>query len=423
VALSAPVELIRVQRHGNTAFRCAVADMQGWRTNHEDAHEMHLDGSLATCFVLDGHGGDQAAQIGAPQLVKELTAGKPSKLLPDEQIEKSFAAVDVHLRQHFEKHPDRDSGSTVIGTLCEKGADGCYAVKLLNAGDSRGVLVRSPKEEEASSGKLQMRRPSYLVDMGDHGIGNHTKGEPEEEPGVVQWPVIVETVDHKPDHPNEKARIHQAGGHVTEEEPPRLDGNLAVSRGIGDFEYKADSKREVAEQKVSCLPDIYEVSGLQPGTICILGCDGVWDVMTANFAASFVRDRLRNAPEADLGDIAAELISTSLKRNSRDNVTVMVIQFVDGSDWVNSPDEMKNYEKLSKLGELEDDVKNQYLSFLRSAKFPGEAIGCAVCHRWLSHMMQCPCKQIYYCGRQCQKKGWKAHKLVCPAVGASPHQA
>ena len=34
-ALSAPVELIRVQRQGTEHFRCAVAEMQGWRVGHE----------------------------------------------------------------------------------------------------------------------------------------------------------------------------------------------------------------------------------------------------------------------------------------------------------------------------------------------------------------------------------------------------
>ena len=40
-------------------------------------------------------------------------------------------------------------------------------------------------------------------------------------------------------------------------------------------------------------------------------------------------------------------------RNSRDNMTCMIMHFVDGSEWTNYPDEMKNYEKLlgSKLAD------------------------------------------------------------------------
>ncbi|KAH8050009.1 manganese ion binding protein [Aureococcus anophagefferens] len=56
---SAPVELIRVQRGGGASWRGAVAEMQGWRADHEDAHFMRNGGGNAYDLfgVLDGHGG------------------------------------------------------------------------------------------------------------------------------------------------------------------------------------------------------------------------------------------------------------------------------------------------------------------------------------------------------------------------------
>jgi serine/threonine protein phosphatase PrpC len=44
--------------------------------------------------------------------------------------------------------------------------------------------------------------------------------------------------DHKPDDPLEKSRITEAGGFVTE---GRVNGNLNLSRALGDLEYKKDT--------------------------------------------------------------------------------------------------------------------------------------------------------------------------------------
>lgn len=44
--------------------------------------------------------------------------------------------------------------------------------------------------------------------------------------------------DHKPENSQEHARIQRAGGFVEE---GRVNGMLALSRALGDFEYKGNA--------------------------------------------------------------------------------------------------------------------------------------------------------------------------------------
>lgn len=418
--LSQPVELIRVQRRGNASFRCAVAEMQGWRVGHEDAHEMKCEDSYGAFWVLDGHAGDGAANFGAPELVQEF-AQRQGRLPSVEALEQGFANVDSRLRAFIQANPDKDSGSTVVGALIAKQEGGAYCVKLCNCGDSRGVVVRGPEEEEGNSppADTPVGWPRHIEEL----AGSDETSAQEFATLRPQWPLIVESVDHKPNHPTEKARIEAAGGHVTKEDPPRLDGNLAVSRGLGDFEYKADAGA-VQDQKVSCVPDIYEVSGLRAGSFLVLACDGLWDVMSGEAAAVHVRGCLQKDPQADLGAIAADLVKSSLRIGSRDNVTVMIVQLVDGSEFASTADEIKYFDKLcSKDDCLDEDSKKHYAAFLRKAGFATEPQTCSICERWFQNMNMCPCKQAMYCSRTCQKKGWKTHKLECPnAPGNVPSQ-
>lgn len=60
--------------------------------------------------------------------------------------------------------------------------------------------------------------------------------------------------DHKPTDEGEMNRIIKAGGFV---EFGRVNGNLALSRAIGDFEFKQNDKLSPESQIVTCKQ--YEV--------------------------------------------------------------------------------------------------------------------------------------------------------------------
>lgn len=61
--------------------------------------------------------------------------------------------------------------------------------------------------------------------------------------------------DHRPYDIPEWERIEHAGGWVCEN--GRLNGTLAMSRALGDYEFK--SNEGVAEQLLSAKPDITKI--------------------------------------------------------------------------------------------------------------------------------------------------------------------
>ena len=121
--------------------------------------------------------------------------------------------------------------------------------------------------------------------------------------------VIELSHDHKPDNDIELKRIKAAGGFVEES---RVQGVIAVSRAIGDWEYKNEklnrfhqprskpqkkgkSKEdeklnterpyrkmdESQKYKISAYPDIKKVKfSKTEHDFIVIACDGIWDCYT-----------------------------------------------------------------------------------------------------------------------------------------------
>lgn len=62
------------------------------------------------------------------------------------------------------------------------------------------------------------------------------------------------SIDHKPTLKRERERIYKAGSTVNIE--GRIDGNLNLSRAIGDIAHKKNLKLQLHEQAITSLPDI-----------------------------------------------------------------------------------------------------------------------------------------------------------------------
>lgn len=69
----------------------------------------------------------------------------------------------------------------------------------------------------------------------------------------------------------ERARIIAAGGYV---DFGRVNGNLALSRALGDFEFKKKADLSPEEQIVTANPDVTEHSFTHDDEFVVLACDG-----------------------------------------------------------------------------------------------------------------------------------------------------
>ncbi|KAH0484384.1 MAG: hypothetical protein KVP17_004759 [Porospora cf. gigantea B] len=100
---------------------------------------------------------------------------------------------------------------------------------------------------------------------------------------------VALTMDHKPMQSRELARIKAAGGTVN---CGRVDGNLNLSRSLGDLFYKKDAAIPAREQRISAYPDVTVTPLQKDDDFVILACDGIWDCQSNQDAVNFVRSRL-----------------------------------------------------------------------------------------------------------------------------------
>ena len=157
------------------------------------------------------------------------------------------------------------------------------------------------------------------------------------------------TEDHKPGSDIEKERITKAGGKIYQtpslwplyqngkeiEIPWRvLPGRLSVSRTFGDIEAK-DEKFGGNKNVVVALPDITEIELDENFNLIVLGCDGIFDVLSNEEILECIKIVLKekniNEINEDIniselcGDFAGMIIKSALAKDSFDNVSCIVI--------------------------------------------------------------------------------------------------
>ncbi|KAL8426113.1 hypothetical protein Efla_000105 [Eimeria flavescens] len=139
--------------------------------------------------------------------------------------------------------------------------------------------------------------------------------------------IIELSQDHKPQLAEERIRIYAAGGYL---EMGRVNGNLNLSRALGDLAYKADCTLPPEKQILSGAPDVVSVQrDLQRDEFLVIGCDGIWELLSSAEVAEFVRRRIDHTP--DLCQILKDLFDSLLSPNPAlfefgcDNMTAFIV--------------------------------------------------------------------------------------------------
>ncbi|CAL5424605.1 unnamed protein product [Camellia sinensis] len=260
-------ELVEVDRDGYSVY-CK----RGRREVMEDRYSavVNLQGDPKQAFfgIFDGHGGTKAAEFAAENLDKNILDEVERR---DElEIEEAVKCGYLNTDSEFLKE-DLRSGSCCVTALIRKGN-----LVVSNAGDCRAVMSRGGIAEALTS-------------------------------------------DHRPSREDEKERIEASGGYVDCCHGIwRIQGSLAVSRGIGDRHLKQWVTAEPETKILRIEPDL---------EFLILASDGLWDKVSNQEAVDIARPLcIGGIQKPELLLACRKLATLSISRGSTDDVSVMLIQ-------------------------------------------------------------------------------------------------
>ena len=308
--------------------------------------------SMGLFGVFDGHGdGGFASNYIATNVWDKLQSqpdwtsayhgcnSESTTTLLSSIITQAYHDLDEDLRDDKTK-PSSDGGSTAIMALvCDR------YLFVANVGDSRCILVK--------------RKMAMIVEEGDVAATSESRNKPCW--GSSEIDIIPMSEDHKPNLPEERARIEAAGLTVQTDYVPSDsdDGQtiaihrvkksntelLGVARAFGDYDFKSNDNLSAHRQAVVCTPDIVVRERMDDEDMfLILACDGIWDVMSnqevGEFVARRVAERLdevssihnkiknNNTVQGEvLARVGDDLLALCLEKKSRDNMSVLIVAF------------------------------------------------------------------------------------------------
>uniref|UniRef100_A0A7S1IRS3 PPM-type phosphatase domain-containing protein n=1 Tax=Eutreptiella gymnastica TaxID=73025 RepID=A0A7S1IRS3_9EUGL len=230
--------------------------------------------------VYDGHAGTAAANFLRKNLHRVIL--RHPKLLEEPELaaKEGIAKVEDDFMQYAEEQR-LDAGSTLAIVLII-GTD----LIVANVGDSEVVLNR--------------------------------KGTP----------MVLTTIHNMKKNEKEEDRIRKLGGRIHHKRlgHPKYNPSffsIAVTRSIGDVFFKTGKFTEGKDSGLIADADTRKVTLTKDDRFVIMGCDGLWDVMTHQQAVDFTEVRVGQGKTCQT--ISEELVNEALALGSTDNITALVI--------------------------------------------------------------------------------------------------
>lgn len=262
----------------------------GIRESNEDKHTIiqNLDGknTLYKPFnyfsIYDGHGGNNVSKF-LDETLYQYFMRTDMEFDPTTTLQKckDYIESTYSLLQHILMYEKR------------------YMAELV--GSAAIVLIQY---------QLKTKQNIYVMNLGDSRAikcdGNNI--------------AIPFTKDHKPNVIEEKNRIHDLAGTIKFDGEDWRVKNLSLSRAFGDLDTRP---------YVSYIPDIFKYEIAKSDKFIVMGCDGLWDVMSNQDVVNFILEIIQNIElkkipqNTNIAKIVAEHAINDLK--SGDNVSVIII--------------------------------------------------------------------------------------------------
>ena len=265
--------------------------------NEDRISAVALSNNIAYLFaVYDGHGGNGCSSFLQSELHNYIT-----NITTKSHIENSILRCEDDFMTKVAINQkggiiDKSGSCAIIALVTE-----AREIIFINIGDSRGLLISS------------------------------------------DFNVLYTTEDHKPNEKKEHERITRAGGsiyqnpmtcqliqngEVIKNGPFRVfPGRLSVSRTIGDVELKTE-KYGRKKGIIIPNPDITIHNNLGGAKYIVLGCDGIFDVLSnEEIAAMFIEAKENTDNKEHFCDVVADMIiKGAMIKESFDNVSCVVVE-------------------------------------------------------------------------------------------------